>query len=423
MKLTDTGSKDPRWRRLLPSVLQILSIGSQAALFYQSAKYLGPMYFALFSSVSATINIALPFVSLGYGNFLIYRVASVGGSSIDHTKRYFAIVGVTALAISPLVFATIELRGQVSDSTATQTQLLTYIVLEMLCVKLIDAPWHIEISSRRPILASLLLLGYSVSKNVGAFAVQQLNQNISLDVWLKYHAVPAWFFAGVVSTYYIVRSKSNADSSVGSLGGALRIGSAYAMALSSKSLLNDYDKTRAPECGLALGGGYTVVCRLAQMLTLPAQVLVSASLPNLIEQLSRNGPVGALGMARRALLALGAYGLMAGASVILVAEWVIPLILPEYSEVVQVAWMLALLPISMLLSAFLAEICGAVGNHWIRTLAFFFGGCTSVFLIDSLVRPMGVVALVIGVYSGQLILLILSVFGIFLAFRAKRAIK
>lgn len=365
----------PFWRRLADSIFvrnalwsfvgQFSRLVIQAVYFILIARHLGPNEYGAFVAVTAAAAIAGPFVGLGYGNLLIKNVsrdhscfAAYWGNGLLLTVASGSFLTITLVSLSHLLL----------PSGIGQLMITLVAASDLIFMKITE------------------LAGYSfqarenLRNTAGLNVVTSLSRLVGLLVLLSVSARPTaanWAFVyfatglgtAILSLTWIGLRYGRGQVALSRIKPELSEGLYFSVSASAFTIYTDIDKAMLANLAtLDAAGIYAAAYRLIDIGFIPVRSILSAAYAGMFRH-GCSGLAGTLQYAKRLMLRIAWYPLLASTLLIACAALVPDVLGRDYIRTTEALRWLAVIPLLKTLQFFAADALTGAGFQKIRTIA------------------------------------------------------
>ncbi len=359
--------------KLLNSILarntlwMLLGFGSraviQAVYFIVIARALEPQGYGAFVGTAALVAILAPFASLGYDSLLIKNVAR----DSELFERYWgnALV-MTLLSGSVLTGAVVLLSNYLLPNTISLLLVFCIAAADMLFAQILGTSGKAFQALERLNWTAHFQVLLSLLKLIAALGLALLVASPTPVQWGLLYLLSAVLSASI-GFWIVSRKLSTPRPDLTGAVSELKEGLYFSVGLSTHGIYNDIDKTMLARLStLEATGIYAAAYRLIDVSCTPILALLYASYARFFQHGS--GGIGkSLDYARRLLPYAGAYGLLMGVALYLMAPLLPYLLGSDYQNAAEAVRWLALLPFLKSIHFLVADALTGAGFQGLRT--------------------------------------------------------
>lgn len=312
----------------------------QAFYFVVIARSLGVEGYGAFVGTAALVAVLAPFASLGYERLLIKNVAR----DPELFEKYWGNALLMTLLCGSFLIAVVMLTSHYFLPSTIPTLLVFSIaVADMLFTQVLGTSGQAFVAVQRLGWTARFQVLLSLSKLIAALGLALFVASPTPEQWGLMYLLSAILSASI--GFSITRRKLGAPKlDLARIAPELKEGFYFSIDLSTHNIYNDIDKTMLARLStLGATGVYAAAYRLIDVSFTPVMSLLNASYARFFQHGS--GGIGSsLNYAKRLLPYAGAYGLLAGAALYLVAPLLPYLLGSDYRDAAEAVRWLALLP-------------------------------------------------------------------------------
>jgi O-antigen/teichoic acid export membrane protein len=336
----------------------------KAGYFLAITRCLGSHQYGAFVATTALVAVLAPYATLGTGNLLIKNVArdrSVFGEYWGNCLFMACISGFTLLLIV-LGVARLLLPKDVSI-------LLVFLVAlsDLIFARLVDASVQCFQAFEMLKTGAQLTILVNGCRLFGAVILIGFITKPSAQAWACFY-LAASFVAVLRALTLVNRRLGRPRLALWRIPAELREGCYFSVSLSAQTINNDIDKTMLARLStLDAAGIYAAAYRLIDVSFVPVKSLLFAAYARFFRHGSE-GIQGSNRYAKQLSPRSGAYGIVVGVALFLLAPLVPHVLGPEYARTTEALRWLAALPFLKSLHFFFADSLTGAGYQGLRTL-------------------------------------------------------
>ena len=335
----------------------------QATYFVVIARALGADGYGAFVGTAALVGILASFGSLGYENLLVKNAAR----NPELFERYWGnALMMTLFSGSLLVGVALLLSHSILPSTISPLLVFSIAVADIVFARISETNGRAFQAFQRVRWSAQLEVLLQLTKLLVALGLVLLTTSPTPEQWGLLYLLSAIVSATI--GFLIVRRKLGTPRpNLAVAASELKEGFYFSVGLSSQKIYNDIDKTMLARLStLEATGIYGAAYRLIDVSFTPVLSLMYATYTRFFQHGSA-GIQGSLSYARRLLPYAGAYGLLTGVALYLMAP-LLPYVLgSDYQDAVEAVRWLALIPFLKSIRFFVADALTGAGFQGLRS--------------------------------------------------------
>jgi O-antigen/teichoic acid export membrane protein len=337
----------------------------QAGYFVLIARALGPHEYGAFVGATALIALAGPFAGVGAGNLLV--------KNVSRDKSLFAVYWGNALFVLA-VSGVLLIGGIVLVAHWILPPAIPLLLIILVCLSDLIGVRINDIAAQG--FQAMERLGYTASFSLFPYVLRLISAAIVFSVWHRATAMCwGWFYLGsTVISCAIAVTVTNWKLGVPKLclsriPPELKEGFYFGAGLSAQTIYNDIDKTMLASLStLDATGIYAAAYRVIDVAFTPVRSVLYAANSNFFRS-GQHGIVASYSYAKRLMLRMIGYSVLAFAGIYLAAP-IFPLVIGrEFARTVEALRWLALLPLLKTIHYFLSDAVTGAGYQGLRSAA------------------------------------------------------
>jgi O-antigen/teichoic acid export membrane protein/peptidoglycan/xylan/chitin deacetylase (PgdA/CDA1 family) len=337
---------------------------AQVVYFVLLARRLGAAGYGAFAGALGAISLMVPFAGMGAGSFLI-RGVTRGVHTPDHWWGRAVLTVVRGGAV--LALGVIALGWLLLHDRIPFWLLVGVTVSDIMLLPLIEVSGQAFQALDRLDRTALIWVVWSGLK-VAAAVTLTIVPGGNLSLWAVLYPLSTGG-AALVAVRAVTRRVGWPPRPTSFGRAELREGLMFSLSGSARSIYDDIDKAMLARLGsLGVTGIYGAAYRIIDVAFLPVRSLVFAAYPRFFAR-GAAGVRAAAALARSLVPAAGAYGLVAGVALFVLAP-LVPIVLGgSFAGVGAAIRWLAILPLLRAMHYFAADALTGAGHQGLRTTA------------------------------------------------------